>query len=282
MSDRRIFLKHLAAGSAALLAWQNLSAGLSPSKKVKKFGYITGIIKKELEQDWKQALKQSADYGFSEIETGGYMGDSASEFLAYCRDIGLKPVAGGISMTEDQDELMSRIDNLKAINVDKAVIYWPWKVGRPFGLEDCKVSAEMLNTIGETCKNNGMTLYWHNHDGEFNAMEEGLPFDYLMQHTDPDLVKCELDVYWAKKGGADPVEVMKKYPGRYGILHIKDMNNLQEMDFACPGEGIIDFAAVFEEAYRQDMEHFMVERDKVVDGMACLQSSSQFLKNLRI
>ena len=79
-------------------------------------------------------------------------------------------------------------------------------------------------------------------------MDEGLPFDYIMNHTDPETVKCEMDVYWVKKGGADPLALLKKYPGRYAILHVKDMAPGTAGDFECPGSGIIDFPAIFREA----------------------------------
>jgi sugar phosphate isomerase/epimerase len=112
-------------------------------------------------------------------------------------------------------------------------------------------------------------------------MEDGLPFDYLMNNTDADLVKCELDVYWVQRGGADPVEILKKYSGRYPILHIKDMAPGDEQDFECVGSGIVDFPSIFREADKQGIKHYFVERDKVVDGMACLKSASEYLEGLR-
>lgn len=111
-------------------------------------------------------------------------------------------------------------------------------------------------------------------------MEDGLPFHYLMNNTDADLVKCEMDIYWVKKGGADPLEILKQYAGRIPILHVKDMAPGEEQDFACPGSGIIDFPSLFAEAYRQGIKHFFVERDNVDDGLACLKSSGEYLKNL--
>jgi sugar phosphate isomerase/epimerase len=101
-----------------------------------------------------------------------------------------------------------------------------------------------------------------------------------MNHTDKNLVKCEMDIYWVKKGGADPVKMLQKYRNRYPILHIKDMASGPEMDFACPGSGIIDFPSVFSEAAVQGIEHYFVERDNVINGMECLKSSADYLKNI--
>ena len=112
-------------------------------------------------------------------------------------------------------------------------------------------------------------------------MEEGLPFDYLMNHTDPGSVNCEMDVYWVKKGGGDPLLLLRKYRGRYAILHLKDMAQGPDQDFACPGSGIIDFGLLLSEAEDQKIAHYMVERDNVVDCLACLRASGEYLGRLR-
>jgi sugar phosphate isomerase/epimerase len=112
-------------------------------------------------------------------------------------------------------------------------------------------------------------------------MEKGLPFDYLMEHTDKNLVTCEMDIYWVAKGGGDPQSVLKKYAGRIPVLHVKDMAPGPEKDFACPGSGIIDFPAIFREADTQGIEHYFVERDNVPDGLECLRTSGEYLRNLR-
>lgn len=250
------------------------------SGKLKKIGFIEGIIEKELEVDWKAVLRETVKYGYSEIEIGRFMGDSAKAFLKDCNEIGIKPVAGGTVFSTNMEEVNKSLDDLNALDLKYAVIYWPWLTGGPFKLEDCKSSADMLNRIGEECKKHGLTLCWHNHNKEFIPMEEGLPFDYLMSHTDKNLVKCEMDIYWVKKGGEDPVEILRKYKYRYRILHVKDMAPGPEMDFACPGSGIIDFPSVFSEAADQGINHYFVERDNVVNGMECLRTSAGYLKNL--
>jgi len=281
MLTRRKFVQSLTAGAAATLFINPVkSFDINGHRKLGKIGYIEGIIGKELEADWKSALKETAGYGYSEIEIGRYMGESAKSFLNYCDSTGIKPVAGGTVFSKKIDEVNKTLDELNELDLKYAVIYWPWLGGGPFKLEDCKISSEMLNNIGEACKKQGLILCWHNHNKEFVAMEEGLPFDYLMNHTDKNLVKCELDIYWTKKGGADPVNILKKYKDRYPILHMKDMAAGREQDFACPGSGIIDFPSVLSEAADQGIEHYFVERDNVVNGMECLKTSAEYLKNL--
>lgn len=279
-TSRRLFLQQLLFGGALVGSSQLYFCHRGQEHKLEKFGFISGILGKELEADWRAALSQAVSYGFTEYE-GGLQGDSPAVFLEFCRQIGLRPVAGGVQFSEDLDAVQQSFDRLNALEMKYAVTYWPWFSGGPFTLEDCKKSVEVLHKMGALAEGNGLVFCWHNHDKEFHAMEEGLPFHYLMQHTDDNLVKCEMDIYWVKKGGGDPLDILKQYAGRIPLLHVKDMAPGEEQDFACPGSGIIAFAPIFAEAHRQGIRHYFVERDNVPDGMACLQSSSEYLKNLR-
>jgi len=283
MTTRRKFLSSLSLAGAALAVSPNLVYGATSANKLRNIGYIGGILGNNFTEDkgnWKELLNETVEYGFSEFE-GGYLGDSPKVFMDYCKSIGLKPIAGGIGITDDMNKIKESFDKANALNTKYIVTYWPWFVGPPFSLDDCKRSTEWLNKTGELAKDNGLKLCWHNHDKEFHEMEEGLPFDYLMEHTDEDLVFCEMDIYWVAKGGADPVKVLKKYEGRFPLMHVKDMAEGAEQSITCPGSGIIDFPSIFAEAKRQGLKHYFVERDKAVDGLACLKSSGEYLQNLR-
>jgi sugar phosphate isomerase/epimerase len=281
MYTRRKFVQVLSAGAA--LTFSNLPV-LQPllegARKLNKIGFIEGIIGKELEGDWKSALRKAAGYGYSEIEIGRYLGETAKSFLGFCKETGIKPVAGGMVFSENMNEVEKSLDELNALELKYAVVYWPWLVGGPFKLEDCRITADMLNRIGEVCNKHGLSLCWHNHDKEFIAMEEGLPFDYLMKQTDKSLVNCELDIYWVQKGGANPVDILKNHRNRIKILHVKDMTGDSRKTFEDAGSGIIDFPSVFSEAVDQGIEHFFVEKDNAADGMLTLRKSAEYLRSL--
>jgi len=281
MFTRRKFIQTLTAGAVTAIAVNPLHAlGTAGTRKLKNIGFIEGIIDKELKTDWKSALRETVKYGYTEIEIGSFRGESAKTFLKDCSEIGIKPVAGGAAFSKDLDAVNKSLDNLNAMELKYAVVYWPWLVGGPFSLEDCKNTAEILNKIGEICKKRGLIFCWHNHNKEFIPMEEGLPFDWLMNHTDKNLVKCEMDIYWVKKGGADPVDFLKKYKNRYGILHVKDMTGDAQQTFADVGSGIIDFPSVFSEAADQGILHYFVEKDNAVNGMETLKKSARYLKKI--
>ena len=282
MNTRRDFIRtSIFATTGILAANPLLSLAAESNKKLKKIGFISGIAGEALKADWKGTLKKAVEFGFTEIEGGSNFASSPKEFAKYCKEIGIKPIAGGIDFKADDDQLKKSLDDLNEMGIQYALVYWPWYTGGPFKLEDCKKSVEMLNELGPRVKQSGLKLLWHNHDKEFTPMEEGLPFDYLMKNTDPKTVNCEMDIYWVKKGGGDPLEMLQKYPGRIKILHVKDMAPGPEQDFICPGSGIIDFAPIFKEANKQGIEHYIVERDNEPDGIGCLKSSGEYLKNLR-
>ena len=279
MITRRRFITGSVAVAAATIFSPDIMS-CSGENKLKSFGFISGIIGEELKGDWKKVLEQAHDYGYTEIETGNYLGDSVQCFLSFLKLTGLTPVAGGLDFAAGDLDLRKSFTLINSLQMKYAVVYWPWYTGGPFNFEDCKKSADRLNYLGRECKNHGLTLCWHNHNKEFTPMETGLPFDYLMDNTDKNMVSCELDLYWVKKGGGDPLAVMKKYPGRFPILHVKDMAPGDAMDFECPGTGIIDFPPLFREAHDQGIKHYMVERDNVPDGMACLRSAAEYLKKV--
>lgn len=280
MITRRKFLTVSAAAVATAIFTTDIFP-VPPARKLKNIGFISGIIGRELKGDWKAVLRQAASFGYTEIETGNFLGDSDESYLDFMKEIGLTPIAGGINFNATDKELQKSLELLRNLQMKIAVVYWPWYTGGPFKLEDCVKSAERLNYLGKFCHKNGFTFCWHNHDKEFIPMEKGLPFDFLMSNTDKSTVSCELDLYWVKKGGGDPLKVMQNYPGRFRILHVKDMAPGEKMDFECPGSGIIDFRPLFREAHKQGIKHYFVERDNVPDGLACLKSASEYLKNLR-
>jgi sugar phosphate isomerase/epimerase len=282
MNTRRNFIKTSAFATAGILAVNPfLSMAAEGKNKLKNFGFISGIAGEAMKADWKGTLKKAVEFGFTEYEGGSNYAGSPKEFLDYCKSIGIKPVAGGFDFKAKDEELKKALETLNQLEMKYAVTYWPWFTGGPFMLEDCEKSAEMLNVLGAKVKESGLQLLWHNHNKEFHEMEDGLPFDYLMKNTDPKLVQCEMDIYWVKKGGGDPLAMLKKYAGRIPVLHIKDMAPGPEQDFICPGRGIIDFVPIFAEARKQKIEHYFVERDNEPDGIGCLKSSGEFLKNLR-
>lgn len=278
---RRDFLRQSAVTTAGILGSAPLWA-CAPGEKLPAIGFISGIVQNFLKEDWKGTLTSLAAMGYTEMEGGWNLGKTPQEMVAFCKSIGIQPFAGGLGLAQLLDNTENHIERALACDNEYLVCYWPWLDGAEnITAGQCRQSAETLNKLGDMCRKAGLKFCWHNHDHEFTKdTGEGLPFDLLMQWTDPQLVSVELDIYWTRKGGADSLKMLQKYPGRYTILHVKDMNNETAQDFACPGAGIIDFAPVFKEAVSQGIRHYIVERDGETDGINCLRGSAQYLHNM--
>ncbi|HEY3371064.1 MAG TPA: sugar phosphate isomerase/epimerase [Prolixibacteraceae bacterium] len=282
-TNRRQFISTLGLSSIALAAGIPAWAIGKNADRLDKIGFISGIADNFFKEDWKGTLEKLARQGYTEMESGNYMGNSPAEFKAVCKSLGINPFAGGSSMAgmlKDPDkQIAEALDSGK----EYWVCYWPWQSdAKNITADEAKTAADNLNKLGQAAKKGGIKFCWHNHNWEFEkTTAEGFPFDILMKNTDPKTVKTELDIYWVKKGGGDPLECLKKYPGRYEILHVKDMDATAEKSFACPGSGIIDFRPVFREAWDQGVRHYIVEKDGEQNGIECLRSSADYLKKVR-
>lgn len=281
--NRRNFLRQTAITTAGIMSSASLLANL-PDRKLPAIGFISGIVSNFLKEDWKGTLASLAAMGYTEMEGGWNLGQSTQEMMSFCKSIGIRPFAGGLGLVQLLDGTEKHIEKALQCENEYLVCYWPWLDGADnITADQCRQSAETLNKLGEMCKKEGLKFCWHNHDKEFlKDTGEGLPFDLLMKWVDSALVSVELDIYWVKKGGADPLKTLQQYPGRYTILHVKDMDNETNRSFACPGDGIIDFAPVFKEALNQGIKHYIVERDGETDGINCLQNSANYLTQLRM
>jgi sugar phosphate isomerase/epimerase len=121
--------------------------------------------------------------------------------------------------------------------------------------------AKILSTLGEKCHKAGLKLLYHNHDFEYKKDKDGIvTIEYLLENTDPKYVNFQMDLYWVTKAGADPVEYFKKYPGRFKLWHVKDMDD--QGRFAPVGNGNIDFTRILANKELSGMKYYLVEQDR--------------------
>ena len=141
-----------------------------------------------------------------------------------------------------------------------------------------------FNLYGERVANAGMRFGYHNHAAEFADLGGGTTaFDILLQETDPALVDFELDLYWAVRGGQDPLALFARAPGRYKLFHVKDMTDRSGSQAMAPvGEGEIDFGSIIAARPQSGVEHFFVEHDNAAEyAGGSLASIATSYRNLR-
>ncbi|MGB0838169.1 MAG: sugar phosphate isomerase/epimerase family protein [Flavobacteriaceae bacterium] len=236
-------------------------------------GLALYTLRAEMGDNPSETLKEVAQDGYAYIEAAGYnegkfYGMSPSDFKALLSSYNLIPVSshqGGMT-PENADQM---IMDVKAAGFEYFVIPVP-----PMGMfkfDDktmtmsmeggAKKLAEILNDLGKKCHEQGLKLLYHNHDFEFKVDAQGLvPIEYLLEHCDAKYVNFQMDLFWVTKAGADPIAYFKKYPGRFKIWHVKDMN--AEGWFAPVGQGSIDFGEILKHKKESGMLYYMVEQDQ--------------------
>lgn len=239
-------------------------------------GLALYTVRENMGEDAKATLQKVADAGYAYIEAAGYAdgkfyGMEPQEFKSYLESLGLTPVSthmGGVTL-ENADQ---QIADTKAAGFEYFTIPVPpmgmftfdpenRTMGMKGTMEDF---AEILTTIGKKCEAAGLKLLYHNHDFEYKDNEDGIkPIVYLLENTDPKYVNFQMDLYWVTRAEADPVSYFEKYPGRFKLWHVKDMD--EEGKFAPVGEGTIDFKRILDKKDTSGMEKYFVEQDMTWD-----------------
>jgi len=256
-------------------------------------GLALYTVREDMSNNPKVALKDAADAGYAYVEAAGYQdgkyyGMKPEDFKSSLTEVGLTPVSTHQPTVtlENADQLIA---DAKAAGFKYFVIPVP-----PMGhfkydpktrtmsmTGDLEMFAEVFNKIGKKCKEAGLQLLYHNHDFEYKKNDEGIvPIEYFLENCDPEYVNFQMDLYWVTKAGADPVAYFKKYPGRFKIWHVKDMD--KDGNFAPVGTGTIDFKRILNEKEVSGMEYFMVEQDNTFDAkpLEVIKVSHEGLVNL--
>lgn len=239
-------------------------------------GLALYTVRDDMGTNAKATLQAVADAGYKNIEAAGYAdgkfyGMAPVEFKNLLKELGLTPISthqGSVTL-ENADAMIA---DVKAAGFKYFVIPVPpmgtftfdsatRSMGMTGGAENL---AKVLTTLGEKCNKAGLKLLYHNHDFEFKKDKDGIvPIDYLLEHTDPKLVNFQMDLFWVTKAEASPIAYFTKYPGRFKIWHVKDMDT--EGKFAPVGKGTIDFANILANKKLSGMKYYMVEQDNTFE-----------------
>ena len=232
--DRRAFLGVLgiaAMGCAKPGAEDSDSAAVDTAAVNKtaagtldRIGVQLYTLRGDMEKDFEGTLARVAAVGYKDVEFAGYFGRSAADVRRILDSNGLRAPASHVgtpaALTKDWEKTLA---DAKVAGHDYLVVAWLTEEERRT-LDAYRKHADLFNKAGETAKKAGVRLAYHNHDFEFVPMEGKLPYDILLERTDPSLVAMELDLFWIKKGGQSPQVYFDRHPGRFELVHVKDMD----------------------------------------------------------
>lgn len=254
-----------------------LTASLFVSKKEffstpQKIGLQLYTLRNEMGKDAKGTLAKVAAQGYKTVETFGYgngkwFGMNATELRAALKANGLTTPSGhtfpaSVFLQSGWEEKWKpAVADAKAVGQEFIVIPWMEEQYRT-DINNFKKMAAACNKAAEICKQAGIKLAYHNHDFEFAPLAGTNGYDVLLKETDPKLVFFEMDLYWVSKAGKDPLAFFSKYPGRFAMWHIKDMDNTPKKNFTEVGSGVINFKKIFNYAQQSGMKYFFVEQDQ--------------------
>lgn len=281
LNSRRDFLKLSGAGAVGLMAMSPVSCVSSaPDRKSFDVGLQLYSIRDAMAEDVVGSLKKVADMGYRFIELadyaqGKFYGYTPSEFKKIVSDVGMIPLSSHTKV-EDAGVTAETAKKMADDHAELGVEYLvqPWINPEDRTIEKYKTMIEDWNDVAMITKKAGIQFAYHNHNFEFENTDGIVPYyDLFLKNLDPDLVTMEIDLYWATKAGQDPVEMFKKYPGRFQLFHMKDMTNetapifeVIKDDITSVGEGVIDFKRILEEKETAGFKYMFVEDDNQGNG----------------
>jgi sugar phosphate isomerase/epimerase len=288
MTTRRKFIKDTGLLAASFALAPALSHAFAPAQR--PVGIQLYSLREIIGKDVKGVIEKVAKAGFKEVETYGYApqgsfwGLNPKEFKALLDANGLKSPSGHFSFenyisTGNLDDIKAYIDASNVLGAKYVVAPWLGENLRKTA-DDYKRTAERLNVAGELCIKSGLKVAYHNHGFEFDKFGDKTGFDILLTGTDPNLVDYELDLYWAVFAGNDPVELFKKYPRRFKMWHVKDMDKAKKNWNTEIGNGSIDFKPIFAKASLSGVKHIYLEQETNYkpDHIGSIKTSIDFIK----
>lgn len=298
---RRSFIQNsalAAVGGLLMPSCKPKSEAISTLKNqgLRDIGVQLYTLRNEMNTDLIGTLENVAKIGFTHIENIGYKeglfyGLPKEEFKKILADNNLKMYSGHTETGQNNPaEIHTMVNNWEKHCEDVAFMDQKYVVcaylheGERQTIDQYKSLAQLFNKCGEKAKEFGLQFAFHHHDFEFVKIDDIVPFDILLNETDPELVKFELDHYWLAKSNVTTDAFYEQYPKRFPLWHIKDMADDEAKSFSEVGNGILDWKDIFSKREQSGMEFFYVEQDfcKNFSPLESVKISFDYLASLSI
>lgn len=274
--QRRDFVGVLgAAGLSARFG----GARLAP---VRPIGLQLYTVRTLMPTDFEGTLARIAQIGYTEVEFAGYFDHTPQQVREILRRHHLSAPGAHIGIEPLEGDWARAVADARTIG-HKYLIVASIDDSRRRTVDDWRRIGDLFNRAGEASAREGVTLAYHNHEYEFRPVEGRLPLEVLLESTDPRWLKIEMDLYWIRKGGQDALAWFQRWPGRFPLVHVKDMT--AEGRMVDVGAGAIDWAAIFAHRRQAGIQHYLVEHDMDEPGgdpIATITNSYRYLSRLDV
>jgi sugar phosphate isomerase/epimerase len=247
-------------------------------------------LRYQAEKDLPATLALIRELGFSEVEAGELYGRTASEFFGLLKQAGLHAA----SISAEYAELAANLDHVasraQTIGAEYVVCSTIPHSAKHLAARDCPPAAQNLNRWGRRLASSGLRLCYHTHGTEFDPSPDGTQFDTLVKLTDPKAVNFEIDIFWIVYGHQDPVKLLRRYRGRFPLMHVKDIRkgtvlggspaDVREEESVPLGTGIVNVREALVAAQDSGVKHYFLE-DEAVDAVPQIRESLRYLASLR-
>jgi sugar phosphate isomerase/epimerase len=293
--NRRTFIRTsiAAAVAASRPAWP------AETHDIERVGLQLYTVRDLMKKDFDSTIAKVAEIGYKEVEFAGYFGKSPQE---------VRKILDGNKLTSPSEHVPYDTIEKKwpetleaAHTIGQKFIVCPWiDVTQRKEGDGWKHAAEAFNRAGEAAQKAGIQFAYHNHAFEFEPSDTlggKMPYDFLLENTDPKLVKMEMDLCWITVGGQDPVKYFDRYPSRFPLVHVKDWTtkgpggndyggatgaSKKPGHMTDVGQGEIDFKRIFAQSGKAGIEHYFVENDEPKSPFDDLKISYDYLAKLKV
>ncbi|MBC3787305.1 sugar phosphate isomerase/epimerase family protein [Spirosoma utsteinense] len=274
---------------AFLLAGLLLPGVAALAQKVAPAGLELYSLRNQFASDVPGTMAKVKQMGFREVEVAGTYGLSFGDFRKLLDANGLKAIGIEASFEDLEGNVPKVLSEAKALGAKYVICFWIPHPGDMFMLHNADQAIDVFNTAGKLLAQNGISLCYHTHGYEFQTYNDGTFFDYLAENFDPKSVNFEMDVFWVKSPGYDPVALLQKYPKRFPLMHLKDRkpgtpdSNTGKADLESNvvlGQGDVGIAAIMKQAKKSGVKHFFIE-DESSRALEQIPQSLTFLSGLK-
>ncbi|HYJ80167.1 MAG TPA: sugar phosphate isomerase/epimerase [Longimicrobiaceae bacterium] len=275
---RRAFLSALAGAAAGAAALRRAAAAVA--REGRPIGVQLYTVRELLARDFEGTLARVAEIGYREVEFAGYFSRSPAQVRRALGGAGLDAPGAHVDLDAIGEGWERTLAAAAEMGHRYLIVPWIPEVQRtPAGYRRL---AERFNRAGEQARRAGIRFGFHNHDYDFAPVGGEVPYDVLLAETDPELVVQELDLFWIAAGGGDPLEYFARFPGRFHLVHLKDMDATPQRRMTDVGQGAIDFARILAHARQAGIRHYFVEHDSPASPLASIRASYEFVRRLEI